>query len=217
MSRHMQSIAFVVLFLATCTSWAEIGTVQFTIGDVRLQTARGAVQAAKGTPINEGDTIVVGSGTAHLKMVDGGIIALRPDTQMKFDQYKWNGREDGSENGLLSLAKGGFRTITGAIGRANKENLKIITPTATVGIRGTDHEVVYVPEGTLSIAPAPIIVASAISMQSDGEPLLIGQLDTLVPTMLAQVGTAGAGAFAGSTLNKVNSGGTTVRNNFSGN
>jgi hypothetical protein len=220
MSRFFKPLSLILLALVSGAAYAEIGTVQFTIGDVRLQTARGVVQAVKGTQINEGDTILVGSGTAHLKMVDGGIVAVRPDTQMKFDQYKWNGREDGSERGLLSLVKGGFRTITGAIGRLNKDNLKINTPTATVGIRGTDHEVVFIPAGTVSFAPMPLVLAGSTFLQSDGEPLLVGQIDTLGPMLLAQVpgggGFGGGGGQLTGTFNKVNTGQTITTSNLTG-
>jgi hypothetical protein len=43
------------------------------------------------------------------------------------------------------LVKGGFRAITGMIGHTNKDNYKIETPTATIGIRGTDHEPMFIP------------------------------------------------------------------------
>ena len=78
---------------------------------------------------------------------DGGLMAVRANTQVKLDQYVFNGREDGNERSLLSLIKGGFRTITGLIGNRNKDNYRIVTPNATIGIRGTDHEPVVIPAG----------------------------------------------------------------------
>ena len=72
--------------------------------------------------------------SAQLKMVDGGFIAIRPNTDMTFDAYRYNGKEDGTENALVSLLNGGFRTITGVIGRSNKQNYQIKTDTATIGI-----------------------------------------------------------------------------------
>lgn len=43
-----------------------------------------------------------------------------------------------------TLLSGGFRTITGVIGRRSNENYRVSTPTATIGIRGTDHEPHYI-------------------------------------------------------------------------
>jgi len=136
----------VVLSLFAGTAWAEIGTVQFALGDVRIIGPNGVSRAGvKGALINEGDSVTVGpAASAQLKMVDGGLLAIRPDTQMKFDEYKFSGREDGTERSVMSLLRGGFRSITGAIGRINKNNYRVNTPTATIGIRGTDKEVIVV-------------------------------------------------------------------------
>jgi len=126
------------------------GHVQFVAGDVRIVDAAGKEHAAqKGQEINEGETVLTAAGSsAQLKMIDGGILALRPDTQLRVDNYVYHGAEDGSENALLSLVKGGLRTITGLIGHQNKEKLKLRTPTATIGVRGTDHEPVVIVEPT---------------------------------------------------------------------
>ena len=153
--------ALPVLMLLAAYAGAALGAagnVQFVIGDVKLIRA-GATQALqKGAEVNEGDRIVTGAGaSAQVKMVDGGFIAIRPNTDMGFDTYRYSGKEDGSENALVSLVRGGFRTITGVIGRTNKQNYLIRTETATIGIRGTDHE----PMVILPPAPGQVAVAAA--------------------------------------------------------
>ena len=137
------------LLLSAGAYAAEGGKFMFVTGDVKILSADGKERvAAKGDSFNTGDTILTGaSGTAQLLMRDGGKMAIRANTQLKLDQYIFNGREDGQERSLLSLVKGGFRTITGLIGNTNKDNYKIVTPNATIGIRGTDHEPVVVPPG----------------------------------------------------------------------
>ena len=155
--RYFRQLCLITLVtgMFAMTAHAEIGTVTFKAGDVSIQQSSGAFRAAtKGSPVNEGDTIIVGPlSTAQLKMIDGGILALRPDTQMKFDSYIWSGKEDGKERGLMSLIQGRFRTITGAIGRLNKTSYRVTTATATVGIRGTDHEIAFFPVPAPGAAP----------------------------------------------------------------
>lgn len=118
------------------------GHVQFVSGEVQLTTADGQTHSLqKGDAVNEGDTLSSAkNGSAQIKMQDGGFVAVRPDTRMKFDQFVFNGKQDGSEKGFFSLFKGGFRAVTGLIGQMNKQNYRITTPSATIGIRGTDHE-----------------------------------------------------------------------------
>ena len=128
---------------------AEGGKFQFVTGEIKVISSAGTERTpVKGDSFNTGDTIVTGaSGTAQIRMADGGLMAIRANTQLRLDQYVFNGREDGNERSLLSLVKGGFRAITGLIGNRNKDNYRIVTPNATIGIRGTDHEPVVIPTG----------------------------------------------------------------------
>lgn len=118
------------------------GRFQFVAGDVRVIGIDSKERPAqKGHEVDEGETLLSGPGaSAQLKMIDGGLIAVRPDTRMKLDIYNIQGSENGKEKAFISLLKGGFRAITGLIGKTNKENYTIGTSTATIGIRGTDHE-----------------------------------------------------------------------------
>ncbi|MDP1910901.1 MAG: hypothetical protein Q8K85_21580, partial [Hyphomicrobium sp.] len=107
----------VLLFVAAYAGAAlgAVGNVQFVIGDAKLVNKAGvSVALQKGAEINEGDRIVTAAGaSAQIKMVDGGFIAVRPDTNMGFDTYRYSGKEDGTESAVVSLLQGGFRTITG--------------------------------------------------------------------------------------------------------
>ena len=100
-----------------------------------------------GDKLYEGDSIITADGgEIHLDMADGGYVAVRPNTSMKVTKYQANG--DSSDTSTISLLKGSLRSITGWIGRDTPKNYAITTPTATIGVRGTDHEPAYVPEGT---------------------------------------------------------------------
>lgn len=139
-------------------AWAEpAGQVLYVAGDARVTPTGGAAHPLrKGDAINEGDALSTGAnGAVQVRMRDGSIVAVRPDTRMSFDSFKFNGQEDGSEQNFVSLLKGGFRAITGLIGRLHKSSYRITTPTATVGIRGTDHETIVVVPGTALAATAP--------------------------------------------------------------
>lgn len=141
------------------TVLADAGRIQFVSGEAKVIAANGAERIArKGAAIEEGDTIVTAKGSSmQIVMGDGGLLAVRPDTRLRIDAFQYQGKNDGSDKSFISLAKGTFRSITGAIGKANKENYKISTPGATIGIRGTDHEPMYIPPamaGETSLGPA---------------------------------------------------------------
>ncbi len=147
------------------------GQVQFVSGAAQLTTVDGKTRTLrKGDPVNEGDTLATAPAAAlQVKMRDGGIVAMRPDSRVKIDSFKFNDREDGAERSTFSLVKGGFRAITGLIGRVNKQNYRVNTPTATIGIRGTDHEIFVVLPGTPLAAVAP---AGAYNKVNTGETVM---------------------------------------------
>jgi hypothetical protein len=143
---------FVLAAAAICSAdaaAASAGAFQFVTGDVRLILANGAERPArKGTPIGTGDTVATARDSiAQIKMGDGGILVVQPTSRLTVVEFRYDGREDGSEKVVYRLEAGGFRAITGAIGHTNKDNYLIQTPIAHMGVRGTDHESYYFPAG----------------------------------------------------------------------
>lgn len=116
---------------------AEAGRVEFVIGQAFVQGANGLRALTRGLEIESGDTVVTSEGRAQIRFTDGAFVSLHPNTEFSIREYRFNGRADGTESGVFGLVKGAMRTVTGLIGRVNREKYKIVTPTATVGIRGT--------------------------------------------------------------------------------
>ena len=145
----LRNILFVALLwaLPLAPALAAIGTIDSLDGDVRIVTKLADRAAKAGLEINEGDTVKTGDNAwALLAMSDGASITLRPNSQLKFDTYRYDREGDAAKNtSVLSLVKGALRSVTGYIGRTNRSGYRIDTPTATIGIRGTDHEPAYYP------------------------------------------------------------------------
>ncbi len=117
----------------------NIGRVIYASGEIQAEN-NGQIRTLKrGSYIRQGDKITTKKASrSHLRMTDGALFALRPGTQMRFENYTFT-RQSRTGNSLLSLVKGGFRTITGLIGKFNKKNYKVRTSVATIGIRGTHY------------------------------------------------------------------------------
>jgi len=123
---------------------AGAARVDFATGDVKALTPDGRSRTLdKGAEIATGETIDTGNGRAQVRFTDGAQVSLQPQTQFRIDDYRFGGKADGSEKGFFSLLKGGLRTITGLVGRNNRDNYKVTTTVATIGIRGTEYTVAY--------------------------------------------------------------------------
>jgi hypothetical protein len=106
-----------------------------------LQASRqNAVRALHvGDSVYVGDRLAAGANSeAVLKAQDGGVIAVRPGAVFTATKFTADGRS--TDSSTLELLRGSLRIISGWIGKLNRKGSILTTPTATVGIRGTDHE-----------------------------------------------------------------------------
>ena len=124
------------------------GKFDLVAGDVKILTLGKAARAAKqGDPVMEGDTLITGRDSeTHLTMSDTGFLVLRASTRIEIASFKADGGDD--DRGVIRLFVGSLRTVTGWIGKFNRPSYKLQTATATIGIRGTDHETRYIPPGS---------------------------------------------------------------------
>ncbi|HZQ72883.1 MAG TPA: FecR domain-containing protein [Burkholderiales bacterium] len=119
------------------------GRVVVSAGDVFIMRGVERIPASFGTQIRAGDQIELGKqSNAQVLFTDQSVVALRSETSFKVQEYEFQGRPAPEQKTLFSLLKGGMRTVTGLIGRVNQKNYAVVTPTATVGIRGTNYTLV---------------------------------------------------------------------------
>ena len=115
------------------------GTVTHLAGTLSAQKQDGQ-RRLLGTQsaVVPGDLLATEAETyARIKFVDGAEVVLRPNSQMRIEDYRYPEAKPESGSAILSMLRGGFRAITGLIGKARPENVSVRTPTATIGIRGT--------------------------------------------------------------------------------
>jgi hypothetical protein len=131
---------------AAAQGTASAGRFIVVTGDVRVLGDDGIARVAvRNGALRQGESIVTGPNSlAQLHMTDGGAVSVRADTQLKLDAYRYSGSDDRNGSFFVSILKGGFRTITGLIARHNRNNYRVSTTSATMGVRGTDFEVVHV-------------------------------------------------------------------------
>jgi hypothetical protein len=125
------------------------GTVQNLSGTLSVQRPDGSVLAlAERSSVFAGDVISTERDSyAQLRFTDGGQVTLRPNTQIKIESYGYEEGRPDRDNFAMQLFKGGLRTLTGLIGKrtTNRGAYRMVTSTATIGIRGTDYSAIDIP------------------------------------------------------------------------
>jgi len=124
------------------------------IGEVQVVDAAGQARAGeRGGPLAPGDRVVTGaSGLAQVRFSDGAMLSIRANSELKIEAHSFRGERDTLATTVLQLLRGGLRAITGAVARQNRSGYRVVTPTATIGVRGTDFEAFYVPAATPGVA-----------------------------------------------------------------
>jgi FecR protein len=142
---------------------APAARVEFAMGDpVAVSPSGQSRSLVKGVQVESGETVYTKSGRMQLRFTDGAYVSLQPNSEFRIDEYRYDGKTDGSERGFFSLLKGGMRTITGLVGRTNKKNYQVSTTVATIGIRGTEYTIAYTNSITGSVGEGEVEVCSGL-------------------------------------------------------
>lgn len=146
-ARHLPLLLCLVCGLLPGLSAAAEAGAATPDGGTRFATVwriRGEITVNQ-RPLQEGSVVFVGervrssvSAEAVLKTEDGGYVAIRPGTEFVAERFAAEGKP--TDNFAVRLVTGSLRIITGWIGRLNRAEHRVLTPSATIGIRGTDHE-----------------------------------------------------------------------------
>ncbi|MBT8131271.1 MAG: FecR domain-containing protein [Gammaproteobacteria bacterium] len=143
------------MVLSSTSAWAaeKAGQVIFVAGSVAVERGE-SIKLKKTDPIFEGDIIVTAAKSrGQLLMKDGAKFSLKAKTRFAVEEYFLAGDEREQDTGgvvvasnngaVTNLIKGGFRTISGTIGKVDPEEYVVKSPAATMGIRGTHYSAVW--------------------------------------------------------------------------
>ena len=87
--------------------------------------------------IQSNDEAVTTNGRMAIKFLDDSVVKLTEHSQLLIDEYIYD--PDPSKSKMaLTFGLGTARFITGNLGRIDKQNISLKTPTANIAIRGTD-------------------------------------------------------------------------------
>ena len=126
-------------------AFSAAGAVTHLSGAVVARRADGQSQILSvKSEVQEGDVLATAENSyARLKFGDGTEVVLRPSTQMKVNTYQFEEQRPQQDSVVLSLLKGGLRSVTGLLARRNPANFRVQAPNATIGIRGTNFGVLF--------------------------------------------------------------------------
>ena len=127
-----------ILFSLTLDA-SEIGEISELQGngEISRQNSEDSLTAELSSDIFSFDDVRTGNGRLAIEFLDESVVKLTEHSKLVIDEFIYD--PDPAKSKLaLNMASGTARFITGKLGLINKENISIKTPTASIGIRGTD-------------------------------------------------------------------------------
>ena len=136
----MKLLTLLILSLLSGSVYAAAGKAIFVYGDAWVKSVNGVTtRLEKNSEVDPGDLIITGKrGIVQLRMIDKGFISIRQSSEFQIQEFKLGATKE-EDTGFFALLKGGFRAVTGVIGKRLRSAYRVTTITATIGIRGTDY------------------------------------------------------------------------------
>ena len=114
----------------------DIGSVTQSRGTGEVQRDRSKFVVRPQLPIQQNDAVKTGNGRVRITFLDDSTVNITEQSRLVIDDFVYNGNPSASRM-ALRFASGTARFTSGS-GRIAKPNIALRTPSATIGVRGTD-------------------------------------------------------------------------------
>lgn len=174
------SVIVAILFLSTPSAFASIGSITKAEGPSTIVREANELPGEQGTGILSMDRIQTYKGGQKIDFVDDTRLELTPHSRVTIDEFVYDPAND---VGSLSF-KAGLGTVryaSGQIAKKYKQNVKIRTPSAVIGVRGTDFTMTIDETGGSMIVLLPscdgdgYCFVGEISVESDMGQVILNQ------------------------------------------
>ncbi len=174
---------FIILWCLTFSSFAAdiIGDIVLHTGNAVIERNDGEdVKAEEELDIFSYNTVKTGKGKVAIGFIDDTRVDVTEHSKLIIDEFVY---DPNTKTGSLSLkaALGTIRYASGQIAKTSPTNVQIKTPTATIGVRGTDFTMTVDEIGGSTIILLPSCDTNGdcfvgeISVESDAGMVIMNQ------------------------------------------
>lgn len=152
----------------TITALAAVGSITEAIQQasvIRRQTQ--SLPGTKGASLEMKDVIKTGAGKVGVTFADNTRMQVTEHSQLLIDEFVYDPNSKGTSKLAMKVALGTVRYASGAIAKNDPSRVNIRTPTATVGVRGTDFMSVVDELGRSTVVLLPSCPAGWTDIAKD--------------------------------------------------
>lgn len=139
--RHFIAVAVLALAATGFARAEDVGQIKVAKGTVHVERDGQRLPAAVGMAIRQADTLTTGAdGSAGVTFSDNSLLSTGPNSVLIVDKYTFNTTTHAGEFDA-SLKKGTLAVVSGKIVKQSPGAMRVRTPAAVMGVRGTDFVV----------------------------------------------------------------------------
>jgi hypothetical protein len=142
MRQVIVAAAVAAALAAGMPAWAsDVGQVKTAKGAVHVERDGKRLPASVGMPIRQADTLVTGTdGAMGVTFTDNSLLSTGPNSVLVVDRYDFNSTTHAGHFDA-SLKKGTLAVVSGKMVKQSPDAMKVRTPAAIMGVRGTEFVV----------------------------------------------------------------------------
>jgi hypothetical protein len=128
-----------VLALGVAVAAAQdAGQIKVSKGSAQIERAGKKLSANVGQVVQPGDVVITGSdGSVGITFRDNSLVSIGPDSVLAIDRFVFDST---THQGAFdsSLKQGTLAVVSGKLAKQSPEAMKVKTPAAILGVRGTE-------------------------------------------------------------------------------
>jgi len=133
--------AILLALMATATTAAlaaDVGEIKIVRGAAHLERGKQSLPLSVGMPVQENDKVVTGDdGTVGITFADNSLLSVGPSSVFAIDRYVFDSTTHAGQFDS-TLSKGTLAVISGKMVKQSPEAMHVRTPSAIMGVRGTE-------------------------------------------------------------------------------
>jgi len=132
---------FFALAPAPAVLAGDVGQIKVSKGAVHIERGGQKLPGQVGTRVQQSDVLVTGAdGSAGIAFMDDSLLSVGPNSVLAIDRFEFDSTTHGGAFDS-SLKKGTLAAVSGKLAKQSPEAMKVRTPAAVLGVRGTEFMV----------------------------------------------------------------------------
>src|SRR5439155_26341184 len=119
----------------------DAGVIKASKGTASIERSGQRLPVPVGTKVREGDVVTTGAdGSVGITFGDNSLLSIGPDSSLAIDRFAFDST---THKGAFetSLNRGTLAAVSGKIAKQSPDAMKVRTPAAMLGVRGTEFVV----------------------------------------------------------------------------